>query len=152
MRGPKPVPIELSEEERQALEALVRRKSTGQQVALRARLILAAAEGLNNAQIGRQLGVEADTVRLWRGRWRAWQAVDLAELSAAERLADAPRPGAPARITAEQVGRLVALACEAPSASGAASSSTLCGSWDAAPTRSFMPRRASSTTSSPHTA
>ena len=34
MRGPKPVPIELSEEERQALEALVRRKSTGQQVAL----------------------------------------------------------------------------------------------------------------------
>ena len=118
MRGPKPVPIELSEEERQALEALVRRKSTGQQVALRARMILAAAEGLNTAQIRRQLGVEADTVRLWRGRWRAWQAVALAELSAAERLADAPRPGAPARITAEQVCRLVALACEAPSASG----------------------------------
>ncbi len=118
MRGPKPVPIELSEEERQALEALVRRKSTGQQVALRARMILAAAEGLNNAQIGRQLGVEADTVRLWRGRWRAGQAVALAELSAAERLADAPRPGAPARITAAQVCRLVALACEAPSASG----------------------------------
>jgi putative transposase len=118
MRGPKPVPIELSGEERQALEALVRRKSTGQQVALRARMILAAAEGLNNAQIGRQLGVEADTVRLWRGRWRAWQAVALAELSAAERLADAPRPGAPARITAEQICRLVALACEAPSASG----------------------------------
>ena len=118
MRGPKRVSIELSEEERQALEALVRRKSTGQQVALRARMILAAAEGLNNAQIGRQLGVEADTVRLWRGRWRAWQAVALAELSAAERLADAPRPGAPARITAEQVCRMVALACEAPSASG----------------------------------
>ncbi len=118
MRGPKPVSMELSEEERQALEALVRRKSTGQQVALRARMILAAAEGLNNAQIGRQLGVEADTVRLWRGRWRAWQAVALAEVSAAERLADAPRPGAPARITAEQVCRMVALACEAPSASG----------------------------------
>ena len=66
MRGPKRVSIELSEEERQALEALVRRKSTGQQVALRARMILAAAEGLNNAPIGRQLGVEADTVRLWR--------------------------------------------------------------------------------------
>ena len=118
MRGPKPVSIELSEEERQALEALVRRTSTGQQVALRARMILAAAEGLNNAPIGHQLGVEADTVRLWRGRWRAWQAVALAELSAAERLADAPRPGAPARITAEQVCRMVALACEAPSASG----------------------------------
>ena len=111
MRGPKPVSIELSEKERQALEALVRRKSTGQQVALRARMILAAAEGLNNAQIGRELGVEADTVRLWRGRWRARQAADLAKLSAAERLADTPRPVAQARISAEHVCPLVVLAC-----------------------------------------
>ena len=118
MRGPKPPPIDLSDADREALETLVRRRRTGQQLALRARMILAAAAGLNNSQIGRQLGVEADTVRLWRGRWRAWQAVAQAEVSAAERLADAPRPGAPARITAEQVCRMVALACEAPSASG----------------------------------
>jgi putative transposase len=118
MRGPQPPPVELNEEDRRALERLVRRKSTGQQVALRARIILAAADGLNNAQIGRQVGVEADTVRRWRGRWRRLQAVDRTELSVAERLGDAPRPGAPARITAEQVCRIVALACEAPSASG----------------------------------
>ncbi len=84
-------------------------------------MILAAAAGLNNAQIGRQLGVEADTVRRWRGRWLRLQAVEWAELSVAdvaERLSDVPRPGAPPRITAEQVCRMVALACEAPSASG----------------------------------
>ena len=118
MRGPKPPPIELTEADRQALTRLVRRQSTGQQLAQRARMILAAADGLNNAQIGRQLGVEADTVRRWRGRWRGLQAIDRAELSVAERLGDAPRPGTPARITAEQVCRMVALACEAPSASG----------------------------------
>jgi putative transposase len=118
MRGPKPPSIELSEAERAALEALVRRKSTGQQLATRARMILAAAEGLNNAQIGRQLGVEADTVRRWRGRWLHLPAGEPVEQSVAERLSDAPRPGAPPRITPEQVCRLVALACEAPSASG----------------------------------
>jgi putative transposase len=118
MRGPKPPPIALSEADREALEALVRRHRTGQQLALRARMILAAADGLNNAQIGRQLGVEADTVRRWRGRWLRLQAVERAELSVPERLSDVPRPGAPPRITAEQVCRVVALACEAPSASG----------------------------------
>ena len=116
MRGPKPPPIDLSEADREALEVLVRRRRTGQQLALRARMILAAADGLNNAQIGRQLGVEADTVRRWRGL--RLQAVEWAELSVAERLSDVPRPGAPPRITAEQVCRVVALACEAPSASG----------------------------------
>jgi transposase len=118
MRGPKPPPIELSEADREALEALVRRRRTGQQLALRARMILAAAAGLNNAQIGRQLGVEADTVRRWRGRWLRLPAVERAERSVAERLSDVPRPGAPARITAEQVCRMVALACEGPSVSG----------------------------------
>jgi transposase len=118
MRGPKPPPIELSEADREALEALVRRRRTGQQIALRARLILAAADGLNNAQIGRHLGVEADTVRRWRGRWLRLQGDERSELSVAERLSDVPRPGAPARITAEQVCRMVALACAAPSASG----------------------------------
>jgi putative transposase len=40
------------------------------------------------------------------------------DLTVAERLEDAPRPGSPARITAEQICQIVAVACEAPSASG----------------------------------
>jgi transposase len=110
--------VVLSAEERRQLEVLVRAHRTPQQVALRARIVLAAADGLNNTQIARQLGVEADTVRLWRMRWLGLRAASLEDLSLAERLADAPKPGAPARITAEQVCRVVALACEAPEKAG----------------------------------
>lgn len=117
MRGPKPPLVELTTDERQGLEALVHRHSSPQQVALRARIILAAAAGLNNSQIGRHLGLEVDTVRLWRQRWLGLRGASLADLSIAERLMDAPRPGAPARITPEQVCQIVGLACEAPSRS-----------------------------------
>jgi transposase len=117
MRGPKPTRVELSEAERDELQALVRRRTTPQQIGLRARLILAAAAGSNNSQIARQLGLETDTVRHWRQRWLGLQAVALDDLSAAERLADAPRPGRPTEIGAEQVCQIVSLACEKPSQS-----------------------------------
>jgi putative transposase len=118
MPVPIPPPVELTADERQALAALVRRHTAPQQVTARARIVLLAAEGLNNSRIARALGLEVDTVRLWRRRWRAFEGMALADLSVRERLTDAPRPGRPARITPEQVCRIVALACEAPSRSG----------------------------------
>jgi transposase len=87
-------------------------------VALRARIVLAAGAGRSSAAIARQQGVAVETVRLWRGRWLVLQAADPAELSVEERLADAPRSGKPAGLTAEQTCRIVALACEAPGQSG----------------------------------
>jgi hypothetical protein len=83
-----------------------------------ARIILAAADGLNNAQIERALGCDVETASIWRRRWLEARQVPLAEVGVAERLADAPRPGAVPRITAEQVGQIIALACEQPDASG----------------------------------
>jgi putative transposase len=118
MRGPKPPGIDLRAEERRALDALVRRHTTGQQMALRARIILAAAAGENNTQIARGLGVHVETVRQWRTRWLLLSAVSVADLPIEERLTDAPRPGAPARITAEQQCQVVELACAAPEESG----------------------------------
>lgn len=118
MRGPKPPTVELSDAERQALDELVRRHSTPQQIALRARIVLAAAEGKNNAQISRQLGVSLDMVRLWRKRWLALQSANLTDLPAVDRLSDAPRPGAPPRITDEQICQIIELACEAPERAG----------------------------------
>jgi hypothetical protein len=47
----------------------------------------------------------------------ALQGLPLADLSAEARLVDAPRPGAPVRIGAEQVCAIIALACEAPAQS-----------------------------------
>ncbi len=118
MPGPPAPRIELTPDERLGLEALVRRQTAPQQVAVRARMVLLAADGLNTSQIARTLDLEADTVRLWRQRWRGFQGVALADLSVEDRLTDAPRSGSPARITAEQVCRIVAVACEAPSRSG----------------------------------
>jgi putative transposase len=118
MPGPRPPSVDLTDGERRELEGLVRRHKTGQQLADRARIVLLAADGLNNSEIARQLTLEPDTARLWRRRWLSFGGAALADLSVAARLADAPRSGTPARITPEQVARIVALACEAPSASG----------------------------------
>ena len=114
MRGPQPPAVPLTAQERRDLVALARRPSAPQQLALRARIILLAADGANNSMIARHLSVDMGTPRRWRGRWLGLAAVPLAELSVAERLEDAPRPGGPCRITGEQVCRITALACEAP--------------------------------------
>ena len=118
MPGPKPLSVDLTTEERGDLESLVRRRKTGQQLADRARIVLLAADGKNNSEIARELALEPDTVRLWRQRWLRATGADLADLPVLARLADAPRSGTPARITPEQVCRIMALACEAPSESG----------------------------------
>lgn len=118
MRGPKPPIIELSDTQRQGLQALVRRHSTPQQLVVRARVVLAAADGANNAQIARQFDISLDMARLWRNRWLGLAAASLEDLSIEERLTDAPRPGSPARISAHSVCQIVALACEAPAESG----------------------------------
>lgn len=118
MRGPQPLTVYLSDAVRAGLEQLVRAHRTPQQVALRARLVLAAADGANNEQIARQLGVSVPTVRTWRGRWVGLQAAALADLPLSERLSDVPRAGRPRRITAEQVCQIVALACERPAEGG----------------------------------
>jgi transposase len=104
--------IDLSPEERCALERLTRCASTPQALARRARMILMAGDGLGVEETAERLGVWRKTVSGWRARWLAssdWSA------SVVERLSDAPRCGAPARITAEQICAIVALACERPS-------------------------------------
>ena len=113
-KGPKPAEVQLSEEERNELEAMVRRHSTPQQLAKRGRMILGAAEGKRNAEIARELGVSVDTVRSWRTRWIGLQAVSLDDLEVRERLTDVQRPGRPSQITAEQTCQMFALACEQP--------------------------------------
>ena len=118
MRGPKPTPIYLTDEERQGLEKLIHRHTIGQQIALRGQIILAAAEGKNNTQIAREMSITLDTVRLWRKRWLQLQDISLDDLSFEERLQDLPRPGAPAQITADQRSQIEALACERPEKSG----------------------------------
>jgi hypothetical protein len=81
MRGPTPPRVALTADERQGLETLGRRSTTAQPMALRARITLAAADGVNNVQMAHHLGVEVEPVRLWRQRWLSLQAVTLEDLS-----------------------------------------------------------------------
>jgi len=111
---PKAQAVKLSDAERQGLEKLVKRHQVGQQIALRARIVLAAAAGLKNKEIVAKYSVTADTVRLWRNRWVKLQDISLDDLGLEDRLQDAPRPGSPARITADQRCQIEALACEKP--------------------------------------
>ena len=111
---PKAQEVKLSDAERQGLEKLVKRHQVGQQIALRARIVLAAADGLKNKEIVAKYSITADTTRVWRNRWVKLQDISLDDLSLEERLQDAPRPGAPARITVDQRCQIEALACEKP--------------------------------------
>jgi len=114
MPSPKPRFIELSDNERRGLEKLVNRHKVEQQIALRGRIVLAAAAGKTNSQIAREMNITLETARTWRHRWLDLQVVSLDDLSIEERLEDLVRPGAPARITADQICKLMELACEKP--------------------------------------
>jgi transposase len=95
---PSAVVIELTDEERSVLGSWTRRHTSAQALALRARIVLAAAGELTNGEIAASLGVSRPTVTKWRNRF-------------AERrlqgLLDEPRPGRPRTITDEQVERVV---------------------------------------------
>ena len=110
--------IKLSKKEQQELEKLVSKHQTAQQMALRARMILAASSGQTNTAIAQKYEVKHDTVKLWRNRWVKLQDLSLEDLSIEQRLSDAPRPGAPSRITTDQRCQIEALACEKPEKAG----------------------------------
>ena len=118
MPGPQPAKIELSDEVQQALEKLAARHTTGQQLAQRARIILKAAAGKNHRQIAEELAISVDMATLWRRRWLALAAIGLGDLSVEERLEDLPRPGAPARLTVDQMCQIEQVACEKPGQAG----------------------------------
>jgi putative transposase len=110
--------VVLSEKEQEGLLQITKRHRSEQQVVLRAHIVLAAVQGSSNAQIARKLGINVDTVRLWRDRWVGLQGIDLETLSLVERLQDAPRPGVRPKFSTEQRCQMAVLACEAPAKVG----------------------------------
>ena len=110
--------IVLSEPEQEALLPITKRRRSERQMVLRVRIVLAASQGVSNAQIARELAVNVESVRLWRDRWAGLHGIDLETLSVAERLQEAPRPGVAPKFTAEQRCQMAALACEAPAKAG----------------------------------
>jgi transposase len=88
----------LSAEERETLQRWARRPTSAQALALRCRIVLAAAEDKKNKDIAAELGCNPATVTKWRRRF-AEKRLD--------GLHDEPRPGAPRKISDADVERVI---------------------------------------------
>ena len=88
----------LSEDERSTLTRWARRGKTAQALALRARIVLACADGLSNSEVSRHLGASLPTVGKWRKRFITQRLAGLQ---------DEARPGAPRKITDAQVEAVI---------------------------------------------
>jgi len=108
--GGRLAPLELREDELHVLEASASALRTPQAAALRARIVLACAEGHTNEAIATSLGVTSQTVAKWRQRF---------EQHGLEGLNDAPRPGAPRRIEVDDLEWVLTLTLFTMPASGA---------------------------------
>lgn len=97
-RATKASTIELSEEEREYLGRLVRRRKVSRGDAQRAEIVLRAADGLNNCEIAAAIGVTRQTVRTWRERFAKHRL---------DGLDDEPRCGAPRKIGDDRVEAIV---------------------------------------------
>ncbi len=101
--------VTLGAAERAALECLARRASAPYRLVMRARIVLAAADGLPTSVVAGRLGICEDTARKWRRRYCR---------HGLEGLADAPRPGRPRKFAPRVVAEVKALACELPATAG----------------------------------
>lgn len=99
------VRIKLLGRERRELNRIVRASTAEQRIVQRARIVLLAAQGLNNSQIGADLEVDFKTVRKWRSRFHDHRV---------DGLDDLPRPGRPLVFEASQRQELFTLATSAP--------------------------------------
>jgi transposase len=97
--------IDVSDEDRVELERIVRASSSEVRMVERARIVLAAAEGLKALEICERVGCCEPTVTKWRARYAE---------RGLEGLRDAPRSGAPLTHGAETRALLIAKACTRP--------------------------------------
>ena len=89
---------EVSDAQREELERWLRRRNTAQALALRARIVLQSAAGRSDQAVAQALGTTRATVGKWRRRFLR---------NGCDGLLDEPRPGAPRRLTDEDVERVV---------------------------------------------
>ena len=87
----------ISEKEQEELVQMTHRHRSEQQQVLRARIVLAAAQGRSNAQIARDLAINIDTVRLWRDRWAGLQGIEPCDAQYRRAFAGCASPRSPSQ-------------------------------------------------------
>ena len=102
-RGPKLPELALTDKEQATLERWAGRRTSSQALAQRCRIVLACASGASNTEVAQRLGVARPTVIKWRSRFVARRL---------EGLVDEPRPGAPRKLTDEQVEHVLVATLE----------------------------------------
>jgi transposase len=98
------VALILTDDERVQLDSLAHRSRTAPHLARRARIILACAAGSDNKAVAKRLRMSQTTVCKWRGRFVR---------DRLEGLYDEPRPGAPRRVTDQQIEDVIVRTLEA---------------------------------------
>ena len=124
-RGPSAPKLLLSETQRKLLTQYAQKHTVSRQMHQRINIILRAHQGESNMHIARRLGVTSNTVKKWRNRWvTSYEQLCVGEQQSEREsnllgqmlcvLGDAPRSGAPIRISLAEKQRLMALACQKP--------------------------------------
>jgi transposase len=104
MRTGRPIPpLSITEDQRGALENWAHRPKTAQALALRARIVLACAEGKPNKVVAQQVRVRQQTVSKWRSRFLS---------KGLEGLLDEPRPGTPRKVSDADVEKVLTMTLE----------------------------------------
>jgi transposase len=93
--------VKLSPEQRQALERMARARSMPARLVERVRIVLQAADGVENKQIAQRMNMTPEKAARWRNRFLT------GGIAALER--DAPRPGRTRTISERKVSRVVAM-------------------------------------------
>src|SRR4051794_12157792 len=119
--------VRVTEKQLTILQELSRSRTAAKGIVQRASILVLGFQGLLNEQIAVDVGLNRQQVGIWRQRWReAWDSLCVWECTEPRRLreavlevlSDAPRPGSPGKITADQVAQILAVACESPRLSG----------------------------------
>ena len=113
-----PRTIQLTAADREALEQWVRSRTTPQRQVERARILLAAADGISGHRMSKEIGVSRPTVQLW---------IDRYEEHGLAGLNDRPRPGRPREITVADEEEVVRITVEEKAPAGTHWSTRLLG-------------------------
>jgi transposase len=103
MPSPVAAAVVLSDDERAQLQGWARRTTSANGLAMRSRIVLAAADGLGNTAIAAELGIAVSSARKWRSRFLAERL---------DGLLDEPRPGRPRTVLDEQVEAVIVATLE----------------------------------------